>query len=84
MNSMISLAFITHKCHRIKALEGDLGDHLVKQIRNEEFGNDECKDHLIKNISFVKRVIKGKSLYYLIQETTAKGLIHQNTWQLDL
>lgn len=29
-----------------------------------ELGNDECKDHLIKKISFVKRVIKGKSLYY--------------------
>lgn len=32
MNSMISLVFVTPKCHRILELEGDLGDHLAKQI----------------------------------------------------
>lgn len=32
MNSMISSVFIMHKCHRILEMEGDLAEHLTKQI----------------------------------------------------
>lgn len=38
MNSMISLVFLMLKCHRILEMEGDLGDHLAKQIWNESKG----------------------------------------------
>lgn len=53
---------------------GEGGQHTIQQSSYEmRATNDECRDHLIKESAFVKRVIRGKSLDVTKQGSTAEA-----------